>query len=691
MFNNKILKDLREDILKVFNECENKETFNAKKFRRSSLGKSAYLTLSTLKEMFNDPKKQQIAESLKDEIQQEFDNLKQDVLDGKKELESEIKTQDIAKFDEMVDEEIEKIKNQDDSQDECNNMKNQDNEKDQDNSKNESYDFLQFLGESDDEKNQDDSQDECNNVKNQNNIKNQDDEIKFEDEEDFYNESNDIKSQNNNKNQDDQKDQDDSEEKNESEWVNTIFGSFVNESDNKDEDDEKNQDDNLDEFEVTGKDSIRPKDSGTNAYTMADDDLDKNGGHGNVDVTGKDQVRPKDAGNNKYTMADAGLDENDKEVDEEDDTNESSDGKLGPGLPWKRNEKKVAEDNVTVSEMATLVAKFIREQEEKKQDDEEVCSICNKPVEDCNCSKEQQDKNVKESFIQFYRANVSESYPGLSKSIKSGLIARCEAIRENFLDAATDRKLFNSLNESEQKDILSLTGKMIHGFLKEATETLSNDTSTIVDSYIAEEVYPELTKQVDNYIKEEMQPELFEKFNAYMNYVAEEIVNEMEDKKLIVKSKKSDVNEAFIDKLLESIKNELKIVPEQEDALEDAEEKLQNTKDNLAEARIEKERIKQKMIKLQKENWILKNLPNSISESRKDQIENMLLSLDEDLSVDEFMKRGNTIISESIKSVKSKLDNIIKEEFEEKPPKSKRKQFENYDDFVVQSINRITG
>jgi hypothetical protein len=149
----------------------------------------------------------------------------------------------------------------------------------------------------------------------------------------------------------------------------------------------------------------------------------------------------------------------------------------------------------------------------------------------------------------------------------------------------------------------------------------------------------------------------------------------MNDKKLIVKSHKYLQLEDFTTTLLKLMEEKLSIVPEQEDELERVLAKNARLRESVNEKEIEKVKMNKELFELRKANYVLANLPESLSAMKKEQLLGYVEDvLDECDSMPEFKKMFNEAVDSACAA-----DKDSEEEMKE-AKKRKKSKFESDDD-----------
>ena len=257
----------------------------------------------------------------------------------------------------------------------------------------------------------------------------------------------------------------------------------------------------------------------------------------------------------------------------------------------------------------------------------------------------------------------------MSKAAIKAAKTRREAIEESLDAQFSATPLFESLNEAESNELKGIVFNAVTSILDQSYEKIAEDVTSNYESYMSEEVMPEMCKLFEEYTAEIVK-NLNENVEEYLDYVAAEILEDLEDKNLIVKSQKSEALEAFSEDLLSLIKDKLNIIPEQEDILLKNQETIKKLSEDIQEAKIETIRMREKLEESKRENYVLKNIPESLSDLQKENLHNYandVLSEAEDFS--EFKSFFDKAVSEAVsrnEEVKEEKKVVVEEKKEEK-------------------------
>ena len=241
-----------------------------------------------------------------------------------------------------------------------------------------------------------------------------------------------------------------------------------------------------------------------------------------------------------------------------------------------------------------------------------------------------------------YRANMK-----LSKKMKKVAALRNDSLMESIDDFFLVKGNFGSLNEDESRDMVAGIKTALQEFLEDYTETTTEYLNEQAEAYLNEEVIPNIIDEANSYLEDEIVPSFIDKIDSYVTYVAESISDELADKKLLVKSAKSEQLEEFTQNLLALIKSDLKILPEQEDALDSYKAMVRNLQNQLSEQRIEKSRLREEAIEAQKRLFVSECLPNGISEATREALSEEIMAI-ESSTYEGFVRRARAILEEHL-------------------------------------------
>lgn len=286
-------------------------------------------------------------------------------------------------------------------------------------------------------------------------------------------------------------------------------------------------------------------------------------------------------------------------------------------------------------------------------------------------------KYLKKRSMGSYRVNKA-----LSKKMKRVAALRREAIEESLDAQFSATPLFESLNEGESNELKGIVFNAVSSILDQSYEKIAEDVTKEYEAYMNEEAMPEMVRVFEEY-SAEIVKNLNENVEEYLNYVAESILDEFENKNLVVKSQKSEALEAFSEDLLALIKDKLNIIPEQEDVLVKNQETIKKLSDEIQEAKVEALRMKDKLEESKRENYVLRNLPNELSDLQKENIQNYVADV---LSEAEDFNEFKTYFDEAVKKALS--TNEAKEEKKEPIVEAKKEEKKNFSS-LFESLERM--
>lgn len=224
-----------------------------------------------------------------------------------------------------------------------------------------------------------------------------------------------------------------------------------------------------------------------------------------------------------------------------------------------------------------------------------------------------------------------------------------KALEEHISDSLKKSPIVTMgiLNESQSNEIKLLVSEAVKEMSDISVTSLKEDMINTCEAYVNEEVIPSILDTFDKKYIPLIKDSLTEEVNDYITYVAKSIASELADKKLILKSRKTMQLESFEDELLSLIKERLTIIPEQEDELNKLEERNIELRESLQNANIEKVKMKNKILELRMENYIISHMPENLSESYKEKLlgyaDEVLMESCEDMDTfkKEFLKACN--------------------------------------------------
>ena len=208
-----------------------------------------------------------------------------------------------------------------------------------------------------------------------------------------------------------------------------------------------------------------------------------------------------------------------------------------------------------------------------------------------------------------------------SKLAKKVAMFRNEAIQESLDKQFAATPLFESLNEAESNELKGIVHNAVSSILNQSYDKIAEDVTKDYETYMTEEVMPETCRLFEEY-KTEIIKNLNEEVENYLRYVAEEVVDTLENKNLIVKSQRSADLEEFSESLLALIKDKLNIIPEQEDILIKNQKAIDELNNEIQESKIDNKKLKNKLDEANRQIYVLKNIPSELSESQKEMLQN---------------------------------------------------------------------
>ena len=253
----------------------------------------------------------------------------------------------------------------------------------------------------------------------------------------------------------------------------------------------------------------------------------------------------------------------------------------------------------------------------------------------------------------------------LSKKMKKVAAQRREAIEETLDEQfASFNSLFGSLNESETAELKTIVQNTFSTLLESSEKAIYEDLTTAYENYVNEELMPEIFDTFDNqYIKIIMQ-EHNDQIDEWLSEAAEEVVNDLDSRKLIVKSHAAVQNEEFVEDLLDLIQDKLKILPEQEEYIDTTNEQIDSLNKRLQESSIENIKLRDKLNEAKRFEYAYKNIPSDIFESDRekllDYVENELSEAD---SYEDFVNYFDDAVN-TIRSNNNTSYNNIDEDYD---------------------------
>lgn len=297
--------------------------------------------------------------------------------------------------------------------------------------------------------------------------------------------------------------------------------------------------------------------------------------------------------------------------------------------------------------------------------------------------------NIEEGISNIFESDCKDDVEGddvtpekdnkkkLAKKMSEKAKEQKEAIEESMREVLKSVPSFGTLNEEESNTLsesfISLLSENVDKAVVSITESLLDE----MEEYKNTVIIPSYNNKVNQYLNEEVIPSMEADVDDYLDYVVNEKLDEIMESGKIYKSRDSIQLESFRDKLLNLIEENLHIVPEQEDALIAMEKRCESLTESLKTANVEKIKARNKAVQLENELWIEKNIPDDLSDAGEEKLRLQLEDI-EYTTHDEFVKKANSIISESESNSKSKIN----EQHETVPSKK-----EETEDIVTRTLN----
>ena len=274
--------------------------------------------------------------------------------------------------------------------------------------------------------------------------------------------------------------------------------------------------------------------------------------------------------------------------------------------------------------------------------------------------KKAMKKYLKKSSRAGYKVDKQRS-----KLAKKVALFRNEAIQESLDAQFAASPIFESLNEGESTEIKSIVFNAVSSLLDQSYEKIAEDVTSDYETYMNEEVMPEMVRIFEEYTHE-IVSNLNENVEEYIEYIAEELKNELFEKNLVVKSVRSSELEAFSESLIDLIQEKLHIIPEQEDILFKNKETIEELSNAVQEAKVETIKMKNRLEEAKREMYVLKNMPSNISELQKENLQNYVKDvLDEAESFEEFKSHFDKAVNEAVKKNEVESAPIVENKKEE--------------------------
>jgi hypothetical protein len=181
--------------------------------------------------------------------------------------------------------------------------------------------------------------------------------------------------------------------------------------------------------------------------------------------------------------------------------------------------------------------------------------------------------------------------------------------------------MFGSLNEAETSELKAVAFNTISDLLKESCDSIVSSVSEAYEDYVNEQVLPFIAEKFDNEYVKHIVENLNEQVDEWLTEAAAELAEEMNSKKLFVKSPSAVQNEAFVGSLLGLIKESLNIMPEQEDIVESNAATIKALKEQITELNIDRVKLQDKLEESKRAEFVSKNMPADLPESYKEKLQ----------------------------------------------------------------------
>lgn len=232
-------------------------------------------------------------------------------------------------------------------------------------------------------------------------------------------------------------------------------------------------------------------------------------------------------------------------------------------------------------------------------------------------------KRAKARYMKKYNQKRKSGAIHVSASAHNAAVKaaknRRQAIRDSLEEQFAASSMFGSLNESESLELKNMVFESIDSILEKSCDRIVEDTQVAMQDYINEEFIPATCEIFESY-KEGIVKELYTNVDGYLSAIAEEIVDELSEKNVFVKSEKTAVYEEFVDNLVSLMEERLQIIPEREDALHAAKQKIEEMASAKEEQLVERAKLMDKLEEAKREAYIFKNIPSQLSESMKEKL-----------------------------------------------------------------------
>lgn len=239
----------------------------------------------------------------------------------------------------------------------------------------------------------------------------------------------------------------------------------------------------------------------------------------------------------------------------------------------------------------------------------------------------------------------------VAKKVKEIAKIRKEAVAESVKEMLSEIPSFETLEEAETEKLTESFSNLLLDKINSSVDNVTDDILEELDNFINEEVIPDYTQKTESYIQDEVFPAMQADVSDYLDYVIEAKLDEIMESGKIYKSAKSVQLEDFTEKLLDLIKEDLQIYPEQEDAVISLEKKVSVLEQSLYDAKVQKVKAVHSMKDLQDELWMEKNIPNDLSEAAKETLQKSLNELSIHTDTHElFEEQAKDIVDTYIKT-----------------------------------------
>ena len=247
----------------------------------------------------------------------------------------------------------------------------------------------------------------------------------------------------------------------------------------------------------------------------------------------------------------------------------------------------------------------------------------------------------------------------VAKKVKEIAKIRKEAVAESVKEMLSEIPSFETLEEAETEKLTESFSNLLLDKINSSVDNVTDDILEELDNFINEEVIPDYTQKTESYIMDEVFPAMQADVSDYLDYVIEAKLDEIMESGKIYKSAKSIQLEDFTEKLLDLIKEDLQIYPEQEDAVISLEKKVSVLEQSLYDAKVQKVKAVHSMKDLQDELWMEKNIPNDLSEAAKETLQKSLNELSIHTDTHElFEEQAKDIVDTYIKTHGRIVENV---------------------------------